>query len=366
MIGRDWRGRDGLLALDRISRATALALLGATGLLIALGLFLTLATPHGPKPPGGADGRLYDAVIHDVARGERYATAAAREHRLAGAPLRPFIAVRPPLLAEGLARLPSPEARSRALAAFAFVVWAAWAWRLRPLRREPVRYAFALALSASGISLALSGGVYFFHEEWAGLLIALSLAVRTPGFWLPSVALGLTAAVLRELAFPYLAAMTVLAMVEGRRREAAAWGLAIAAAGAALALHAHAVAAVTNAHDLASPGWARFAGWCFILQLAQLNAFLLPAPLWVTALMLPPALLGLAFWAPDDDGLGRRTGLTILGYVLAFCVVGRPDNDYWGLLLAPLWPLGLLQADRVAVHLLALACLSHRRSMVAT
>jgi hypothetical protein len=37
--------------------------------------------------------------------------------------------------------------------------------------------------------------------------------------------------------------------------------------------------------------------------------------------------------------------------VAGFCIVGRPDNDYWGLLLAPLWPLGLLQADRAAAGL---------------
>lgn len=355
MLRGDWRDGDGLLTLDRLKAPQAIVLLAAAAILVALGLSLALSAPRTTTHPGsGSDGLLYEAVIGDVAQGQSYYAAAAREHRRIGAPLRPFVTVRPPLLAEGLAKLPDVAARTLALAALAATTFAAWTWRLRGLRHDPVRYAWALTLLVGGIGLALSSGSYLFHEEWAGLLMALALAVRTPRSWMLSLALGLLAALLRELAFPFLAAMAFAAFLERRRLEAAAWIGALLVAALALAAHAQQVAAVTNASDLASPGWTSFGGWGFILRLAQLDSFLLAAPLWVPALLLPLALLGLLFWADGGEtGVGRRTALVVWGYVLAFCVVGRANNDYWGLLLAPLWPLGLIQSDRVVAGLFA-------------
>ena len=69
--------------------------------------------------------------------------------------------------------------------------------------------------------------------------------------------------------------------------------------------------------------------------------------MWVAALVLPPALLGLLFWSGGGGGRGARTAFVVLGYALGFCFIGRPNNDYWGLIIAPLWPLGLAEADRI-------------------
>lgn len=345
--------REGLVSPERLVPPAAAGLLAAVAALLVLGLSIAL-TPHPKAPPGGADGRLYDAVIGDLARGEPYYAAAVREQRRAGFPLRPFLTVRPPALATGLALLPNPATRAGALGLLAAGAWGAWAWRLRALRAsEPLRYAWALALLAGGMGLALSPGAYLFHESWAGLLIALSLALRRPDAWGLSLALGLAAALLRELTLPYLAAMALLALVERRRLEAWAWSGALAAAAAALFAHAAAVAAATTPADLASPGWVSLGGWSFILELAELNSFLLKAPPWAPALVLPPALLGLLFWSEGGAGLGRRLGLVVLGYVAGFCILGRANNNYWGLMLAPLWPLGLVQLDRVMASLLA-------------
>ena len=33
----------------------------------------------------------------------------------------------------------------------------------------------------------------------------------------------------------------------------------------------------------------------------------------------------------------------VLTYLAIWLFIGRPDNDYWGLVVAPLLPLGLLQ-----------------------
>lgn len=354
MISTTWRDHDGLLSLDKITRSQALAVLCVVGLLILLGL-APAKLQSAPRPAGPPDMRLYEAVIDDVAHGQSYYAAVAHEHRLGRAPLRPFLAVRPPLLAKSLAALPDPPARSGALKILAGATWIAWAWRLRDLLREPLRYGAAVILAASGIGLALADGAYLFHEEWAGLLIALSLALRTPRTWLPSVTLGLLAALLRELALPFLAAMAFMALLERRRLEAAAWSAALLAAGLALAPHAAAVARVTTTADLASPGWTTFGGWAFVLHLVEFNCALLAAPTWIPALVLPAALVGLVFWQGGGSGLGRRIAIVVLGYLLAFCVIGRPDNDYWGILIAPLWPLGLLQADRVVAGLAA-AC----------
>ena len=78
------------------------------------------------------------------------------------------------------------------------------------------------------------------------------------------------------------------------------------------------------------------------------NIVLIGAPLWLGAVAAPLALLGLLVWR---DPLAERVALTVFGYVIAFVFVGRPENSYWGLLIAPLWPLGLLMAPRAIVSL---------------
>ena len=62
------------------------------------------------------------------------------------------------------------------------------------------------------------------------------------------------------------------------------------------------------------------------------------APLWATAILMPLCLLGLAAW----QGAGaRRVALTVAAYLVAFAVVGKPFNTYWGALYTPLMMIGL-------------------------
>jgi hypothetical protein len=343
-------GHDRLVSLERLTRVQAVLLLAALAVLVlwGLGAGLPAGLSHlGPEPPGG-DHRLYADLIRDVHGGASYYAAAPEELRRGGFPVRPVFAVRPPLLTVALARLPSEAWRHGALLALAGATWLAWARRLwLAYRREPLRLAGALVFLSSGVGLVLPPIACLFHEVWAGLLIALSLAVRGQRRWILSVGLGLAAALIRELSFPYLGVMALFAWRDRRRGEAAAWVVAFALALAALAQHAVAVAAVTRATDHASPSWAAFGGYPFILHMAKWNLVLNAAPLWVAALVLPPALLGLLFWSGAGAGRGARAGFTVLGYALGFCFVGTPNNDYWGLMIAPLWPLGLTEADRV-------------------
>ncbi|MCE3544266.1 hypothetical protein LXJ56_29245, partial [Escherichia coli] len=86
----------------------------------------------------------------------------------------------------------------------------------------------ALTLLAGGMMAFVQTDLAPFHEIWAGLLIALSLGVWKPGRWLPAVAFGLAAALIRETAGLYLLLMGGIALVERRPREAAGWAVAAA------------------------------------------------------------------------------------------------------------------------------------------
>jgi hypothetical protein len=48
--------------------------------------------------------------------------------------------------------------------------------------------------------------------------------------------------------------------------------------------------------------------------------------------------------AGAEDARARRAAVIVAGYLAGFLVVGRPDNYYWGLLYAPLLPVGFLLA----------------------
>jgi hypothetical protein len=84
--------------------------------------------------------------------------------------------------------------------------------------------------------------------------------------------------------------------------------------------------------------WIRCGGLDFVLLTVRMNSLLFHWPaslLWVYLLV---ALLGLA---QRSDFASRTCCLAALLYLLAFGVVGRSENFYWGLLYAPLLPAGL-------------------------
>ena len=87
-------------------------------------------------------------------------------------------------------------------------------------------------------------------------------------------------------------------------------------------------------------GWIRFGGAGFVLATAQMNAYLILLPPWVTALYFAAAMFGLAGW---HTALGVRMGLTTCLYVMAFAVVGQDFNQYWGSIIAPLLCFGVVR-----------------------
>jgi hypothetical protein len=306
----------------------------------------TMATPSAAAPKvHNADLLLYENIIRDLRDGQSYYAAAARELRGGDYPLRPFVAIRPPLLAELLALAPIPVAlfALRILVAALFVVWAI---RLRPaLGLVPAVAMASLTFATLGGEVALLGETQYLplHEMWAGLFVALSLALRTSERWIAAALVGALAALIRELAFPYVALMAAAAFYEGKRRETAGWIAVICLFAAATGYHAFAATAVVTATDRISPGWSHHGGWRFFLNVLWLAGPFRSAPYVVTAALTPLALLG---WAGWRDGLAIRALAVIAGYGILLMVFARPDNFYWVLMIEALMPIGLAFAPR--------------------
>jgi hypothetical protein len=329
--------------LEKLSPAAALALLCALIALIAAGFALVPVTGPTGSAAGG-DAALYRQITERVARGTNYYQAVAIEHRASAYPLKPYTAVRPPVLTELMATV-GPSMADVLLRLLAIVATAATVIRLAPQMRAPWREATIL-LSATSAGAFVQSGMWVWHEVWAGLLITLSLACRTDRHWGASLAFGLTAALIRELAFPFLVVMGAAAWFGGKRREAGAWAAAAALVLLMLALHWTMVARIALPSDVTSPGWLAFGGWRFDLALARQSSLLMALPPWVAALAVPLALLG---WFARADGYAARTAALLALWLGLFLLMGRPDNAYWGFLFAPILPVGLAFAP-AALH----------------
>ncbi len=319
----------------------ALAALAA----LLLATLLVFSTPAPPAASGDAANRaddqadvmLYETIVENVRHGGQYYAVAADAMRSGNYPLKPFVTFRLPTLARVQASVPQGVV-VLLLYVLAAAVALAWYVRLAPaFARTPPRIV-AMALLAGGLMAFVQRDLIAFHEIWAGLFVALSLAVYHPAAWLPSVAFGLAAALIRETAGLYLALMAVLALLGGQRREATGWLVAGAVLALALAAHAHAVAAVVRPLDPSSPGWSGQLGFGFFVRTMTVSTALALAPLWLAAPLVGLALFG---WAAWRDPLGLRVALLLAAYAVVLSLFGRLDTFYWGLLVAPLLLVGL-------------------------
>jgi hypothetical protein len=319
-------------------------------LLAVFGLLTGPERERAAPTSGPTDIGLYAYAVEAAARPQTYYAQVIAEQRREGYQLKPFVAVRPPALSFLLAALKTEALRRLAVVALALASLAAWWVRLAREGVTPLPRAFDLIALITGALPAVAPQAPHLHEVWAGLLISLSLALRSSERFGSAVAIGLAAALIRELAAPYLVVMAVTAVAGRHWREAAAWTLALVLFAAALAVHAHMVDALVLPSDHAGAGWMKLSGWPFVLHAAQWNAILAASPAWLAALLVPAALAGAATWSTS---LGRRLAATLVAYVLALAVVGRPENFYWGLMFAPLLPLGFARACRAAPAALA-------------
>ena len=225
-----------------------------------------------------------------------------------------------------------------------------------------VRRAAAGVLLLSGpLMFCVLGDLFVMPVLWAGVLIALSLCaygLQRPGW---GVVFGVAAVFFRELALPYCLLMAALAWRRKRYGELLGWFVGLAAWAAFFAAHWVQVAAMIRPDARAHEGsWIQFGGAGFVIATAQMNAYLLLLPQWVTAVYLVAALCGLAGW---NTPLGRRIALTACTFAAAFAVAGYECNQYWGCLTAPLWCFGAARFPASLVELWGAAHLPRLRRM---
>jgi hypothetical protein len=325
------------LTWDQRRRVALLALLGLALTLIMLGL-RSAPAPIGSRLAAGTagDAALYRAIDRRVAAGEPYYRVVVQEQRARNYPLQPFVVVRPPTRTWLFAQIGDAGALCLAWLLAGFVI-ATLAWRLRTATTSLPLWSASVAVVAASVVPLVNPVVVLWSDLWAGLLTALSLGCRSDRHWRASVAFGFLAVLFRELALAYLAAMTLAALLERRRFEAAVWFGSIALALGLLAVHAVAVHAVLPPNAPVSQGWLRAGGWHFDLSMARATTFLLLLPASVAAVFVPLALFG---WAATRGGFARRVTLALAAWLLPGLLIGRPENSYWGLLMAPFWLAG--------------------------
>ncbi len=324
---------------------------------------ITGAKVAGAERPRDDDLALYDRVIERIGKGEDYYAVAAQEHRSSDYPLRPGVAVRLPTLAYaimGLGKLAPGEARPDErwpvfAAAIVLMFAVLWAWWQR-LGEEPggKRYQpIGTALVFLGASLGLNAYYFVLHELWAGMLLALAFGLHRPGrkYGAALVAAALALAI-REHALPFVMLLAAMAFWRRDWKEGAAWSALIAVFFAGLAWHLQLVQAQVLAGDPEGPDWLLLRGLSGWLSNVVLSSNLRFLPHFLAG---PAVVLMIFGWAGWKCDAGVFATLLYLGYGLAFMIAGRPDNFYWGAIIAPAMFLGLAFVPRAARSLWARA-----------
>jgi len=311
--------------------------------------------------PRDDDLALYDRVIARIGKGENYYAVAAEEHRKAHYPLRPGVAVRLPTLAYLSMWLGDTGKGAEVVvpgtlgAALLLLIAVLIAWWLR-LGEEPGGAQFqriGTALIFFGASLGVNRYYFVLHELWAGMLIALSLALHRPGRkWLGAVLAAALALAIREHALPYVLLMGALALWRRDWKEGAAWGALVLAFAACLAWHLGQVAQHVLPTDPTGPSWLELRGLSGWLSNVVLSSNMRFMPHFVAGPLVVLMVLG---WAGWKSPLGTTATLLYLGYGLAFMIAGRPDNFYWGAVIAPAMFAGLAFAPRAISALVGAA-----------
>jgi hypothetical protein len=288
-------------------------------------------------PAGGYhDSALYRAIIDRVHAGEGYYDAAGTELRARNYPTRPVFNWREPTYAWLLGHLPWPNVWLVALGLGTLVLSFSWIrhdWGERPALAVVMLHAGALPFGPEPV---------VFQEVWAGSLIILSATLYARGRWQLGMLTALAALAFREQALLPCGVAVVLALHERRWAEVRGWVVSLAAWAGLMALHFHTVERHLGPSDFAIPSrsWLVFGGPRFLVAMLGFDAYATFLPTVVVALVIPMALFGYAGWR---NAGATRMGLTLLGFMLAFSIVGKPFDTYWGSLFVPLLSVGLVR-----------------------
>lgn len=311
-------------------------------LLIVYGLIsLTQAFPiRQQEETDGEDARMYSHVIDRIHAGENYYQIVGEELRSRGYASRPFFNWRLPTIAWTIGHFPNHEWGKWLLIILSFLAMLLWFQVLE--REEGLLFALIGGVMLCGpLLLCFSEQGFYYHELWAGVMISLSLAARARGNIAASILAGSLAVLVRELALLYVLIMLIVAWKERQQGETLGWLGGLTVFSIALTWHASTVSGLLSSIDQVNESWVQFGGWPFVLSTGNWNAFLLAAPQWVVAIVLPLALLGLNGRRGAE---GIRSSLTLGAYCVAYLIAGRMNNAYWGMMYAPLVSLGFLYA----------------------
>lgn len=279
---------------------------------------------------------LYRRILARTMAGQPYHGAAVAEQRANDYPVRPFVTVRLPTLNLLAAGLGEAGLRATMLLLFAGTL-AAWRHRLAQEGFAARDRAWVLAAVGIGTVTLLRPDMLLWHEAWAAMLVALSLAVWTPGQPWPAALAACLAVSIRETALLYPAVMGAFALRDSRRVDALAWLLVGFVAALLLVLHAVAVAQFVSPADPVSPEWMGLGGWPMVLSFLHQSGPFRELPSVLSAVLVPVSLVGLVTW---QSPVGRRVAAVVLAYCAMFSCMVRPNNFYWALLIAPLVPIG--------------------------
>lgn len=326
------------------------ALIVLTLSVITIGLVETPTpvTDNSALPIDKTDNGLYLAIIDRVKGGDGYYEAAVSEQGQRGYPLRPVMTVREPALSYIGAALRSQTTMHLTLVALAVIASILMLVRTERLSSGLLSWSMAMIFFGGGIAVAFTHNFVVIHEVWAVVFMIFALVASGARRPYASAAFGLVAVLVRELAFPFLIVMLVLAWRERRLREVRAWAVSIAIFAMGYAVHAAMVLSHTSSDQLHAPGWVKFGGWAFVLETVRFSSVLHALPVAVTAVVVPLALLG---WISKRGEFADRVILLMAMYIPVFMVLGRPWNSYWGLLYTALLLPGLAFAPFAAVSL---------------
>ncbi|HEY2415549.1 MAG TPA: hypothetical protein VGI40_25125 [Pirellulaceae bacterium] len=300
---------------------------------------------------------LYREVIREVRHGRDYYDVARETIPAYGFPIASPLNWRLPTYAWVLSRLPNKCWIQLVLLLLA--LGGMWLTFVASSRRNSVGLAALTTFLMFGVlRWTFDGYAYLAQEVWASVLIVISLALlrwdnvgwdkdaqhppahrSQPSIsrWL-AIAAGIAALLFRELALPYCGISFLMSAWKRRWWEAAAWAAGITLFFAFFAWHVAQVKAQLAGTEIAAAGgaglsqWLRFGGLDFILLTTRMNSLLFAAPSWLLWLYVLLALMGLGRSRNESSQLAC---LTALAYLVAFAIIGRPENFYWGLMPAP-------------------------------
>lgn len=374
----------------RLTPLQARAVLGVVAATLIAGVavtFLPLASTNlKPHPNEAGDVALYRAEVDRIHRGEGYYQAAAAELTARRYPTRSVFNWRTPLPMWLLGKMPAIVLGKVLLGGLALALML---MTFEALIREGLAERGSTtmdtlrdATSGGGMQGGTTGRGFVWARPaacallltgpllptilsdlfvapvlWAGVFIALSACAYGVDRPHLGITFGLAAVFFRELALPYCLVCAAIAWWHGRRGELTIWAVGLTAWVAFFALHwwevSGLIATGARAHR---HGWIQFGGAGFVISTAQMNAYLLLLPQWVTAIYLVAAMVGMAGW---NTPLGTRIGLNTCAFLMAFAVIGHSFNQYWGSLIAPLLCFGVVRFPASLRDLWGVASGSH-------